>query len=157
MALRLIVYNRPGVLFRVVNHFRRLNINIDSLTVAPWGGGGASKSILTVVTAANPRALETLHRMLRRSLDILEVEAITPSASIKRELVLVSLKKEHLQNVAPLLNKHPARIVEEKDHIIVVELAGEPEEVNAFINSVPDVGLVSLSRTGLAVLPKNWS
>jgi len=93
-----------------------------------------------------------VQRMLNKSIDVVNVKLVRLSEAIRRELVLAQIKMDQNTGFERLIKNYGARVVSIRGDTAVVELTGEPETINSFINSVLDSGLVSLSRTGLAVL-----
>ena len=151
VAFQILVEDKPGVLFRVLNHFRRLNLNIDAVSVSSLPGV-VGKSGITVNLKANSEECSMVQRMLNKSIDVVNVKLVRLSEAIRRELVLAQIKMDQNTGFERLIKNYGARVVSIRGDTAVVELTGEPETINSFINSVLDSGLVSLSRTGLAVL-----
>ncbi|SRR5579875_7103 len=152
VAFQILVEDKPGVLFRVINHFRRLNLNIDAVTVAPIPGM-VGKSGITVNLKASSEECSMVQRMLSKSVDVVSVRLVRLSEAIRRELVLAQIKVNRNTGFERLIENYGARVLSTREDTAVVELTGEPDTINSFIKSVLDSGLVSLSRTGLAVLP----
>ena len=83
------VEDRPGVLTRVASLFRRLNINIHSLTVGRSERVGQSR--LTMVCEASAEAGNRIRASLYKLEDVIEVDDIAQAPAVTRELVLIKV------------------------------------------------------------------
>jgi len=81
VVLQILVEDKPGVLFRVLNHFRRLNLNIDAVTVVSLPGV-VGKSGITVNLKANSEECGMVQRMLNKSVDVVNVKLVRLSEAI---------------------------------------------------------------------------
>ncbi|MEM0120993.1 MAG: acetolactate synthase small subunit [Thermoprotei archaeon] len=152
VALKILAVDEPGVLFKVVNHFRRLNINVEGVTLTRQPGAVGISSII-VVFKAHSRESAMVKRMLTKSVGVLDVRVVSLSDAITRELVLVRIKAPQQPALKRLVEDYGARVISVEGEYVVLELTGEAGTINSFINSLSDFGLVSVSRTGLAILP----
>ena len=87
--LSLLVQNKPGVLSRVSGIFGRLGYNIESLCVAPTLDPDTSR--ITLMSRANSNFTDKVRKQLDRLVDVIEVEELTPSRSLQREVALLGL------------------------------------------------------------------
>ncbi len=85
-----LVENKPGVLFKVSNLFRRRGYNITSLTVGPVEGSPLSR--MTVVVDAESRVLNQIVEQLDKMVDVVKVKRLDPIRTLSRELLLIKLK-----------------------------------------------------------------
>ena len=78
------VENKPGVLNRVSSLARRLNINIDSLTVGPTENEEVAR--MTIVAHTDERGAHRLEASLEKLVDVLLAENISERSVLERDL-----------------------------------------------------------------------
>ena len=83
------VEDLPGVLTRVASLFRRLNININSLTVGRSERQGLSR--LTLVCEASAEAGHRIQASLFKLENVVDVDDIAEAPSVTRELALIKV------------------------------------------------------------------
>jgi acetolactate synthase-1/3 small subunit len=91
------VEDRPGVLTRVASLFRRLNINIHSLTVGRSERAGLSR--LTLVCEASAEAGHRIRASLYKLENVVDVDDIAQAPSVTRELALIKVAATHAATV----------------------------------------------------------
>src|ERR1700761_6035909 len=80
---------KPGLLTRVASLFRRLNINIISLTVGRSERVGLSR--LTLVCDASASASDRIRASLFKLDNVIEVDDIAGAPVVTRELALIKV------------------------------------------------------------------
>ena len=83
------VEDLPGVLTRVASLFRRLNININSLTVGRSERAGLSR--LTLVCEASAEAGHRIRASLYKLENVVDVDDIAQAPAVTRELALIKV------------------------------------------------------------------
>ena len=83
------VEDLPGVLTRVASLFRRLNINISSLTVGGSERPGLSR--LTLVCESPPEASDRIRASLYKLENVVDVDDIAGAPAVTRELALIKV------------------------------------------------------------------
>ena len=83
------VEDLPGVLTRVASLFRRLNININSLTVGRSERAGLSR--LTLVCEASAEAGHRIRASLFKLENVVDVDDIAKAPAVTRELALIKV------------------------------------------------------------------
>jgi acetolactate synthase-1/3 small subunit len=153
-TLAVVVDNEPGVLARIAGLFSGRGYNIESLTVSETEHE-KHLSRITIVTAGTNAILEQIKNQLQRLIPVHRVVDLTVQGSaIERELVLVKVqgKGESRVEAMRLASAFGARTVDATLSSFVYELTGTTEEVERFINLMVAVGLVEVSRTGVAAM-----
>lgn len=156
-TLSVLVDNEPGVLARVVGLFSGRGYNIESLTVAEvahiehW-------SRITIVTTGTPEAIEQISHQLERIVPIHKVTDLTASsrASIERELAMVKVagKGENRVEALRLADAFKARVADATLESFIFELTGSSQKIDDFVDLMRPIGLVELSRTGVAAIAR---
>jgi acetolactate synthase-1/3 small subunit len=144
------VEDRPGVLTRVASLFRRLNINIRSLTV-----GGSEREGLSRMTVVCDSAALIGHRV-RASLfkleDIVDVDEIGQAPSVTRELALVKVcvTPQNRSQIFDLVEVFRAHIVDLTSESLVIEMTGVESKVEGLIEVLREDGvqILEICRSG---------
>lgn len=150
-----LVEHKPGVLYSVSNMFRRRAFNIESITVGPAEQRDIAR--MTIVVNADERILEQVVKQLNKLIDVIKVSVLDPAASVVREMVLV---KVHTPNsnvrsdVINYVNVFRGRVVDIAPDSLIVEITGDPDKINAFIDLVRNFGIKELARTGVTALSR---
>ncbi len=153
-TLAVIVDNEPGVLARIAGLFSGRGYNIESLTVSETEHE-KHLSRITVVTAGTNATLEQIKAQLERLIPVHRVVDLTVQGdAIERELALVKVegRGEHRVEAMRLASAFGARTVDATLTSFVFELTGTTEDVERFISLMVTVGLVEVSRTGVAAM-----
>ena len=155
-TLSVLVDNEAGALARVIGLFSGRGYNIESLTVAETDSE-KHLSRITIVTAGTPQVIVQIKAQLGRLIPVHSVKDLTVEApSVERELALVKVRSKGDKRVEALRLKDAfrARVVDATLESFVFELTGEPEKINAFVNLMRPLGLVDVSRTGVAAISR---
>jgi acetolactate synthase-1/3 small subunit len=153
-TLAVIVDNEPGVLARIAGMFSGRGYNIESLTVSETEHA-KHISRITIVTTGTNATLEQIKAQLGRLVPVHRVVDLTVQGNaIERELVLVKVSGRGDMRVEAmrLASAFGAKSVDATLDSFVFELTGTTEEVERFIALMLAVGLVEVSRTGVAAL-----
>ncbi len=155
-TLSVLVDNEAGALARVIGLFSGRGYNIESLTVAETD---AEKHLsrITIVTVGTPQVIIQIKAQLGRLIPVHSVKDLTiESESVERELALVKVRSKGEKRVEALrlMDAFRARVVDTTLESFVFELTGEPSKINAFVGLMRPLGLVDVSRTGVAAISR---
>jgi len=155
-TLAVTVDNEPGVLARIAGLFSGRGYNIESLTVSETEHE-KHISRITIVTTGTNAVIEQIKSQLQRLVPVHRVVDLTlQGQAIERELVLVKVvgKGENRLEAMRLASAFGARTLDATLTSFVFELTGATEEVERFIGTMTVVGLVEVSRTGVAAMSR---
>ncbi len=155
-TLSVLVDNEPGVLARVVGLFSGRGYNIESLTVAEVAHA-EHLSRITIVTSGTPEAIEQIRHQLERLVPIHRVTDLTlEGGSVQRELAMVKVrgKGENRMEALRLSEAFRGRVIDATTESFVFELTGAPAKIDQFVELMRPVGLVEVSRTGVAAISR---
>ncbi len=155
-TLSVLVDNEPGVLARVVGLFSGRGYNIESLTVAEVAHA-EHLSRITIVTSGTPEAIEQIRHQLERLVPIHRVTDLTlDGRAIERELAMVKVRGrgENRMEALRLSDAFRARVIDATTESFVFELTGRPDKVDQFVELMRPIGLVEVSRTGVAAISR---
>jgi acetolactate synthase-1/3 small subunit len=127
------VEDRPGVLTRVASLFRRLNININSLTVGR--SERAALSRLTLVCEASAEAGHRIRASLFKLENVVDVDDIAQAPSVTRELALIKIAatQQTRSQIFELVEVFRARIVDLAPESLMIEMTGVESKIEGLI------------------------
>jgi acetolactate synthase-1/3 small subunit len=155
-TLCVIVDNEPGVLARVIGLFAGRGYNIESLTVSETSHE-KHVSRITVVTTGTPNVLDQIRAQLERLVPVHSVADLTVIGNaIERELALVKVagKGEKRVEALRLAEAFRARVIDATTESFIFELTGKIDKIEQFILLMVPLGLVEVSRTGIAAISR---
>ncbi len=144
----LLVANHFGVLTRVSALFARRAFNIDSLTVGETEDPAVSR--MTIVSRGDENVKNQIVRQLEKLVDVKKVQVLDADRIVVRELLLVKLRlrKSQLSEIMEAVGAYRASVVNLSPNSILIEITGEPNKLNAFLEYVKSYGIIELCRTG---------
>ncbi len=155
-TLTVLVDNEAGVLARVIGLFAGRGYNIESLTVAEVDPM-ARTSRITIVTSGTPAVIEQIEAQLRRLVPVHGVTNwSTDSSGIEREMALikVAVTGDKRMEALRMADAFRARAVDTTHTSFVFEITGAPGKIDSFIDLMRPLGLVDVSRTGVAAISR---
>jgi len=147
------VENRPGILFKVSNLFRARNFNIDSLTVGVMEDPSFAK--MTITTVGDEKQIAQIVKQLDKMIDTIEVKILDEKKSVYKELVLFKIKLSKTSDsteINKLANTYGAKIHDEQNDLIIIELTSTPDLISAFEGLIKPFGILDSARTGVTAL-----
>jgi len=150
-----LVEDKPGVMFRITSLIRRRAFNINSITVGPTEHEGVSR--LTMTIKGDERIVEQVIKQLAKLVDVIKISEIRPEESVVRELALIKVHvKDHTarNDVIQYVNIFRGRIVDVSSHSMIVEIVGDEDKVNAFVNLMKEFGIEELAKTGVVAMSR---
>jgi acetolactate synthase-1/3 small subunit len=149
-VISVLMENAPGALSRVVGLFSARGYNIETLTVAPTEDITLSR--LTLVTMGSDDVIEQITKHLNRLVDVIKVVDLTEGPHIERELMLIKVRavgkeREEMKRMADIFR---GRIIDVTDKAYTIELTGNQEKVQAFIDALDRSAILETVRTGVS-------
>ena len=153
-TISILVENKFGVLTRVAGLFSGRGYNIDSLNVAPTHDSTASR--MTIVTHGDESTLEQIVKQLNKLPDVLKVQDFREGEYVDRELVLikVGVDSKSRAEVMQITDIFRAKIVDVQPKSLTIEITGNESKVEKFIGLMATFGVMELTRTGKAAMPR---
>lgn len=149
-----LVYNRPGVLARIATLFAARGYNIDSLAVGETDNPEISR--MTIVVRGDEKILEQVEKQLNKLIDVIKVYEFSKVDHIERDLILVKVNataktRAEIIEIAEIFR---AKIVDVSHQTLVLEITGDEDKINAFINLLKSYGIKELVRTGVIAISR---
>ncbi len=155
-VIALLVDNEAGVLARVIGLISGRGYNIESLTVSEVDEG-KHLSRINVTTSGTRQVIEQVKAQLGRLVPVHTVRDLTDDGpSVARELALIKVvgvgeKRVEALRIGDIFR---ANVVDSSTKSFVFEVIGTTEKVDAFIDLMRPLGLLEVSRTGVAAIAR---
>ena len=151
-----LVQDKPGVLTRVASLFRRLNINIVSLTVGE--SERADTSRMTIVCEAPDTAAHRIRASLYKLETTVDVDEVNRTEAVVRELCLIKVAAgpnsphgvHSRSQIFELANVFRARVVDLAPESIMLEMTGSASKIEGLLQVLRESSyeVLEVSRTG---------
>ncbi len=155
-TIAVLVDNEAGVLGRVIGLFSGRGYNIESLTVSEVDHH-ERLSRINIITTGTPMVIEQIKAQLGRLVPVHRVRDLTSDGpSVQRELALVKVVSTGERRVEALriADIFRARAVDSTNESFVFEIVGKTGKLDAFIRLMEPLGLIDVSRTGVAAIAR---
>ena len=155
-TISVLVDNEPGVLARIIGLFSGRGYNIDSLTVSETEHQ-KHLSRITIVTKGTPMVLAQIKNQLDRLVPVHSVHDLTATGEpLERELALVKVAGSGEKRIEALrlAEIFRASVIDASTEHFVFEMTGRTSKIEQFIAIMTKLGLVEVSRTGIAGLAR---
>jgi len=150
-----IVEHKPGVLYSVSNMFRRRDFNIESISVGAAEQKGLARMIITI--RGDERTVEQVVKQMNKLIDVVKVSILEPERTVARELALVkvnTLEERVRSDVINYTEIFKGHVVDVAHDSLIVEITGDSEKINAFIDLMRPFGVKEIARTGITALSR---
>ena len=151
-TISVLVQNHPGVLARVSGLFSSRGYNIESLAVGQTEEDDTSR--MTIVVSGDDTVLDQIEKQLGKLIEVIKVGDLKSVNSLSRELCLIKIKAEGQtrQDLFEIANVFRAKIVDVSPTSLTVEVTGNHEKVEGFVELVKGHGILELVRTGAVAI-----
>jgi acetolactate synthase-1/3 small subunit len=150
--LSVLVENKPGVLQRVASMIRRRGFNIDSLSVGPTEDPTASR--MTITVHVGKQQAEQAMKQLYKLVDVIKIDDITTERVVAHELLLVKVNAptRTRRDLLDIVDIFRGRVVDVATNTVIVEVTGNAEKVENFIELVKPFGIKEVARSGAVAM-----
>jgi acetolactate synthase-1/3 small subunit len=146
--------DKPGALTRVASLFRRLNINIISLTVGHSEQPEVSR--MTIVAEAPAGAGHRIKASLFKIENVVDVDDVGQLSCVTRELALIKVAAtpQTRSSIFQLAEVFRARVVDLAPESVMLELTGVASKIEGLIQVLNegDNQILEISRTGRMIM-----
>ena len=153
IVLSLLVDNNPGVLARVAALFSRRGYNIDSITAGITNDPKYTR--ITVAVSGDNQILNQIAKLV----EVRKIVELENNHSVCRELVLVKVMadKKEKQEIIAIADIFRAKVVDVAANSLMIELTGNQNKLDAFLNLMADFEVLEMIRTGITGLGRGVS
>ncbi len=153
-TISILVDNEPGVLARIAGLFSARGFNIESLCVAETLDHTASR--ITLVTSGDDWIIEQIIKRFNNMINVIKVQDLIEVTHVERELVLVRVEstqetRAEILNMAEIFR---AKVIDVGPKSYALELTGDKDKVNAFIELLKPMGIKEIARTGVVAMAR---
>jgi len=150
-----LVEDRPGVFAKVTGLIRRRNFNISNITVGPTHIEKVSR--MTFLISADEPTLEQVVKQLNKMVEVLRVTELHPKDCVIRELALIKISTNDPQErneVLQFANIFRGNVLDVSPSSVTVEITGDSEKIDAFLQLTKRFGIIEVARTGITALAR---
>lgn len=150
-----LVENKPGVLYRISNLIRRKSFNIESIAVGPAETPGLARMTFTMFS--DHARFDQVMRNIDNLIDVQSIEPLEERNATVRELALVKFSPgapATRPEIMNLIETFRANIVDLSPDTLTVEVSGDSDKINAFVNLTRNFGLKKVAHTGTVALAR---
>lgn len=151
-VLSAVVQNQPGVLAQISGMLATRAFNIDSLAVGETEDPNLSR--ITFVIHGDDAELEQVRKQLDKIITVVQVQDISSENFVERDLMLLKVQANPQQRVeiSLLVEMFRGRVVDISRDSLMVEIGGQENKIEAFIDLMRPYGILELARTGRIAL-----
>ena len=147
--ISILLENESGALSRVAGLFSARAYNIESLSVAPTDDPSLSR--MTIVTTGTEEIIEQISKQLNKLIDVVKLIDMTADIHIERELMLIKVnatdgERDEVKRLVDIFHGH---IIDVTDTTYTIEITGNGEKLNAFMEALSSITIVEVVRSGL--------
>lgn len=149
-----VVEHKPGVLYSVANMFRRRGFNIESISV---GHIDEDLARMTITVKGDEKTIEQVVKQLNKLIDVVKVSRLDPANIVAREMALVKVHVPETKSRSDIINYADVfrgRIVDVSSETLMVEITGDSDKIDAFIELMKPFGVKEIARTGITALSR---
>lgn len=154
IVLSLLVDNNPGVLARVASLFSRRNYNIETISAGRTNDDRFTR--ITVSVVGDDQILEQIRAQIEKLEEVRKIRVLEDKSSVCRELLMIKVQagKKEKQNIIAIADVFRAKIVDVSKESVMIELTGNQNKLDAFLDLMSDFELLELVRTGITGLER---
>jgi acetolactate synthase-1/3 small subunit len=151
-VLSALVQNQPGVLAHISGMLASRGFNIDSLAVGETEKPELSR--ITFVVHGDDSELEQVRKQLGKIVTVVKVLDISSEDFVERDLMLIKVTSNPHQRteIVLLVEMFRGRVVDIGPTSLMIEISGQEQKIEAFIELMRPYGIVELARTGRIAL-----
>ena len=150
--ISLLVENKPGALMRVTGVLSARGYNIESLTVARTLDPELSR--MTIVVDVDAVLRQQVIKQMNKLVNVLQATDLTDTPAVKREMVLVRVRTAQESRTAVLKEAEifGARVVDSSTEGFAIEVSGDPEKLDEFVDVMRSYGNIDVTRSGMVAV-----
>lgn len=155
-VLSVLVENQSGVLSRVAGLFSRRGYNINSLSVGETENPIFSR--MTIAVEGDQLILEQIKKQLAKLVDVIKVIELKADDAVQRELALIKVTADFKtrSSIIEVVSVFRAKVIDVSTESLTVEITGDKQKIEAFIEMMKTYGIKEIVRTGLAAIGRSY-
>lgn len=151
-TISLLVENKPGALMRVTGVLSARGYNIESLTVARTLDPALSR--MTIVVDVDPQLRQQVIKQMNKLVNVLQAIDLTDQPAVLREMLLLRVRTPMETRTAILKEAEifGARVVDSSPEGFALEVTGDPEKLDEFVDVMRAYGEIDVTRSGMVAV-----
>ena len=147
-VLSALVMNQPGVLAHISGMLASRAFNIDSLAVGETENAEFSR--ITFVVNGDNRVLDQVRKQLEKVVTVVKVLDFSNQDYVERDLMLMKVNSadDKRSEIRELVEIFRGKIVDVSASHLMVEISGQENKIEAFIEMIRPFGILEMVRTG---------
>jgi acetolactate synthase-1/3 small subunit len=153
--IAILVENKPGVLNKISSLLRRRNFNIESISAGHTDKPNITR--ITLVVRGDEWIAEQVLKQLKKIIEVVRVRKLDENSSVIRQLALVKVKASNPElrdQIIKYVKIFRASIVDVNPRSVTVEITGDSDKVNAFVDLMRKYEIIEMARTGITALTR---
>lgn len=153
-TITLLVDNESGVLSRIAGLFSARGFNIESLNVGETLDPETSR--ITLVTTGDDFIIQQIIKRFNNMVNVIKVSDLTDEVRVEREMVLVRMdaRSETRAEILRTADIFRAKVVDVGPKSYTLELTGDKDKINGFIELLMPMGIKEIARTGTVAMKR---
>ena len=115
---------------------------------------------ITIVSSGDELLLEQIEKQVAKLEDVVDIKILKNTASVTRELMLckisthVKTEDRSVFSLKDLIDNFHGKVVDQTPDSVVVEVTGNTDKLDSFLEMVGSYEILELARTGLTGLSR---
>lgn len=149
-----ITNNKPGIGARILSLFNRRGYSVTKMTSGVSIPDDQARITLTVET--DHEQLDQIQKQIYKLIDVIKVKIFPEKEVVRRELMLIKVKADAgiRPQVIQLADIYRGNVLDVSSHSVVIEVTGDTEKLDAFIEIMKDYGILEIAKTGITAMSR---
>mgnify|MGYP000576400199 CR=1 FL=1 len=149
-----ITKNKPGIGARILSWFNRRGYSVTQMTSGISIPKDQARITLTVET--DEVQLDQIQKQIYKLVDAIKVKVFSPEQVVRRELMLIKVKADVSvrPQIIQLADVYRGNVLDVGPSSIVIEITGETQKLDAFIEIMKEYGILEIAKTGCTAMSR---
>lgn len=155
-TLSILVSHNLNTFSRIIGIFSGKGYEIDSISLGAEAEPGLAR--ITLTTHGDEKVIEQIVKHLHNVVDVIKVTDLTHKKSIARELALikVSTNTSSRTEIMQVAQAFRAKVVDISVDKLSLEVTGNSDKIDAFIEVLRPYGISGVARTGSVAISREF-
>jgi acetolactate synthase-1/3 small subunit len=106
---------------------------------------------MTIVIDSDNVSIDRATSYLYKLVNVIQVEDVTHQPTVSRDLAMikVAVSAANRTEIIQLVDVFRARIVDVANDSLIIEITGDEEKINGFVEGLRPYGIIEIVRTGI--------
>ena len=111
---------------------------------------------MTIVVLGDDKVVEQVRKQLAKIIDVVKVQDFSGDSLIARDLMLISIHApaEKRPEILAMVEMFKSKIVDVGQKLVMVEVSGPEEKIEALIEAARPYGIKNVVRTGTVAMAR---